>query len=430
MLDLDTIRTRTEEVRANCTNRRIDADVDAVLRLADDRSDLIQETERMRARRNELSGQIPKASDADRPALVEEAQRLKAEVAEKEQALADVEQRLRAEQAKIPNLTHPDAPVGEDESANRQLRQWGQIPEFDFEPKDHVALGEALDLLDFDSATKVTGSNFYFLKNEAVLLDIALQRFALDVLREKGFTLHTTPDLARMDVLEGTGFNPRGEESQIYRIDGQDLGLIATAEITLGGILKGEILPAAALPLRFGGLSHCFRVESGAYGRASRGLYRVHQFTKVEMFAFTLPEQSDAMHEEMLAVEEDIYQRLGLPYRVVDICTGDLGGPAYRKFDLEAWMPGRGEGGEWGEITSTSNCTDYQARRLAIRFRREKGAKPELVHTLNGTAVAVSRTLLAILENGQQADGSIVVPEVLRPLCGLERIGPREAGAS
>ena len=430
MLDLDTIRTRTDEVRQNCANRRIDADVDAVLRLADERSDLIQETERMRARRNELSGQIPQASDTDRPALVEEAQRLKADVAEKEQGLADVEQRLRAEQAKIPNLTHPDAPVGEDESANREIRRWGEIPEFDFEPKDHVALGEALDLLDFDSATKVTGSNFYFLKNEAVLVDLALQRFALEILREKGYTLHTTPDLARMDVLEGTGFNPRGEESQIYRIDGQDLGLIATAEITLGGILKDEILPAGNLPLRYGGLSHCFRVESGAYGRAGRGLYRVHQFTKVEMFAFTLPEQSDAMHEEMLGIEEHIYQRLGLPYRVVDICTGDLGGPAYRKFDLEAWMPGRGEGGEWGEITSTSNCTDYQARRLAIRFRREHGAKPELVHTLNGTAVAVSRTLLAILENGQQADGSVVVPEALRPLCGLERIGPRDAAAS
>ena len=429
MLDLDTIRTRTEEVRAGCANRRIDADVDAVLRLAEARSELIQEVERMRARRNELSGRIPRATDADRPALVQEAQALKADVAEKEQALADVEQRLRAEQSRIPNLTHPDAPVGEDTSANRQLRRWGDVPEFDFEPKDHVALGEALDLLDFDSATKVTGSDFYFLKNEAVLVDLALQRFALEVLRDKGFTLHATPDLARMDVLEGTGFTPRGEESQIYRIDGQDLGLIATAEITLGGILKDEILPADALPLRYGGLSHCFRVESGAYGRASRGLYRVHQFTKVEMFAFTLPEQSDAMHDEMLGIEEAIYQRLGLPYRVVDICTGDLGGPAYRKFDLEAWMPGRGEGGEWGEITSTSNCTDYQARRLAIRFRREQGAKPELVHTLNGTAVAVSRTLLAILENYQQADGSVVVPEVLRPLCGLERIGPQAAGA-
>jgi len=430
MLDLDTIRTRTDEVRANCANRRIDADVDAVLRLADERSELIQAIERMRARRNDLSGRIPKASDADRPALVQEAQALKTHIAEKEETLADVEQRLRTEQAKIPNLTHPDAPVGADEAANRELRRWGEPTEFDFQPKDHVALGEALDLLDFDSATKVTGSNFYFLKNEAVLVDLALERFALELLRDKGFTLHSTPDLARMDVLEGTGFNPRGEETQIYRIDGQDLGLIATAEVTLGGLLKDQILPADALPLRYGGLSHCFRVESGAYGRAGRGLYRVHQFTKVEMFAFTLPEQSEAMHEEMLGIEEEIYQRLGIPYRVVDISTGDLGGPAYRKYDLEAWMPGRGDAGEWGEITSTSNCTDYQARRLAIRFRRAKGAKPELVHTLNGTAVAVSRTLLAILENYQQADGSVLVPEVLRPLCGLDRIGPRPAGAS
>ena len=425
MLDLDTIRTRTDEVRANCANRRIAADVDAVLGLADERSGLIQDIEGMRARRNELSGQIPKASKDDRPALVDEAQRLKADVAEQEQALADVETRLRAEQSKIPNLTHPDAPVGTDESANRELRRWGEPRAFDFQPKDHVAIGEALDLIDFDSATKVTGSNFYFLKNEAVLVDLALQRFALDVLREKAFTLYATPDMARMEVLEGTGFNPRGQESQIYRIEGQDLGLIATAEITLGGILKDEILDADRLPLRLGGLSHCFRVESGAYGRASRGLYRVHQFTKVEMFAFTTPEQSDAVHEELVGIEEEIFQRLGIPYRVVDICTGDLGGPAYRKYDLEAWMPGRGDAGEYGEVTSTSNCTDYQARRLAIRFRREKGAKPELVHTLNGTAVAVSRTLLAILENYQQADGSVVVPEVLRPLVGLDRIGPR-----
>jgi len=425
MLDLDTIRARTEEVRTNCANRRIDADVDAVLRLADERSGLIQAIEAMRARRNELSGQIPKAADADRPAMVDEAQQIKADLARKEQALADVEETLRAEQAQIPNLTHPDSPVGEDESANRELRRWGTVPTFDFEPKDHLALGEALDLVDFESATKVTGTNFYFLKNEAVLLDLALQRFALDLLAEKGYTPHTTPDLARMDVLEGTGFNPRGEESQIYRIAGQDLGLIATAEITLGGILKDTILDAADLPLRLAGLSHCFRLESGAYGRASRGLYRVHQFTKVEMFAFTAPERSDALHEEMLGIEEEIYQRLGLPYRVVDICTGDLGGPAYRKYDIEAWMPGRGEGGDWGEITSTSNCTDYQARRLAIRFRREKGAKPELVHTLNGTAIAISRTLLALLENGQQADGSVVVPEVLRPLTRFDRIGPR-----
>jgi seryl-tRNA synthetase len=228
-----------------------------------------------------------------------------------------------------------------------------------------------------------------------------------------------------MRVLEGTGFSPRGAETQIYRLEGFDLGLIATAEITLGGLLMDQIIADERLPLKLGGLSHCFRVEAGAYGRAGRGLYRVHQFTKVEMFAFTRPEESDAMHLELLRIEESIYQQLGLPYRVVDIATGDLGGPAYRKFDLEAWMPGRGEGGEWGEITSTSNCTDYQARRLGIRFRRGHGRKPELVHTLNGTAIAISRTLLAILENYQQADGSVVVPEVLRPWVGKDRIGPR-----
>jgi seryl-tRNA synthetase len=425
MLDLETIRTRTDEVRRNTADRNMKADIDKVLRLADRRSDLIQEGDSLRNRRKELSQRIPKASDAQRPALVEEAAALKGPIAQKEAELAQVEEELRSEQARIPNLTHPDAPVAKDETGNRELRRWGQIPRFDFQPKDHVALGEALGLIDFDSATKVTGANFFFLMNEAVLLELALCRFALETLAREGFILHTTPDLARMRVLEGTGFNPRGEETQIYRVDGFDLGLIATAEITLGGILMDEIVPAERLPILVGGLSHCFRVEAGAYGRASRGLYRVHQFTKVEMFAFTRPEESDAMHHRLLAIEEKIYQALGIPYRVIDICTGDLGGPAYRKFDLEAWMPGRGEGGEYGEITSASNCTDYQARRLGIRFRPAQGKKPELVHTLNGTAIATSRTLIAILENYQQADGSVLVPEVLRPLTAFDRIGPR-----
>ena len=427
MLDLDTIRTRTDEVRANTANRRMTADVDAVLAMADERSALIQQIDGLRSRRKTLSDAVRKAADTDRPAMVEQATDLKTTIAQREKSLADVEARLREEQARIPNLTHPDAPVGEDETANRELSRWGEPPQFDFEPRDHLELGEALDILDFDSGTKVAGTGFYFLKNEAVLLELALVRFALDVLRREGFALYATPDMARMKVLEGTGFSPRGEESQIYRIDGQDLGLIATAEITLGGLLMDTILDAARLPLKVGGVSHCFRVEAGAYGRASRGLYRVHQFTKVEMFAFTAPEDSEAMHQEMLRIEENIYQQLGIPYRVVDVCTGDLGGPAYRKFDLEAWMPGRGDGGDWGEITSTSNCTDYQARRLAIRFRRAKGKKPELVHTLNGTAIAASRTPVAILENYQQADGSVIVPEVLRPLTGFDRISPNDA---
>jgi seryl-tRNA synthetase len=401
------------------------ADIDKVLRLADERSAIIVELDAARSRRKDISSRVPKAIEAERPALIQEVGGLKTKIAGLEARQEAVEKELREEQSKIPNLTHPESPIGADEAHNKELRRWGDIPKFDFKPRDHVAIGEALGLVDFDAGTKVTGSNFYFLKNEAVLLELALARFALETLQREGFTLHETPDMAKMKVLEGCGFSPRGEESQIYRIEGMDLGLIATAEITLGGMLMDEILPGDKLPMKSGGISHCFRVEAGAYGRASRGLYRVHQFTKVEMFAFTRPEDSDAMHLDLLRIEESIYQRLGIPYRVIDICTGDLGGPAYRKFDLEAWMPGRGEGSQWGEITSTSNCTDYQARRLGIRFRRAQGAKPELVHTLNGTAIAMSRTIIAILENYQQADGSVVVPEALRPLCGFDRIGPR-----
>jgi seryl-tRNA synthetase len=425
MLDLETIRTRTDEVRRNTENRRMKADIDKVLRLADERSAIIVELDAARSRRKDISSRVPKATEAERPALVQEVGGLKTKIAELEARQESVEKELRDEQSKIPNLTHPESPIGPDEAHNKELRRWGDVPKFDFKPRDHVAIGEDLNLVDFDAGTKVTGSNFYFLKNEAVLLELALARFALETLQREGFTLHETPDMAKMKVLEGCGFSPRGEESQIYRVEGMDLGLIATAEITLGGMLMDEILPGEKLPMKSGGISHCFRVEAGAYGRAGRGLYRVHQFTKVEMFAFTRPEDSDAMHLDLLRIEESIYQRLGIPYRVIDICTGDLGGPAYRKFDLEAWMPGRGEGGQWGEITSTSNCTDYQARRLGIRFRRAQGAKPELVHTLNGTAIAMSRTIIAILENFQQADGSVAVPEALRPLCGFDRIGPR-----
>ncbi|NMC21363.1 MAG: serine--tRNA ligase, partial [Thermogutta sp.] len=237
-----------------------------------------------------------------------------------------------------------------------------------------------------------------------------------------GFIPMTTPDLARNEVLEGIGFLPRGPETQIYSIENSDLSLIATAEITLGGYYAGRVLEAESLPIKLAGVSHCFRTEAGAHGRAARGIYRVHQFTKVEMFAFTLPQQSDAMLEHLLRLECRIFDGLGIPYRVIDTASGDLGGPAYRKYDLEAWMPGRAD---FGEITSTSNCTDYQARRLDIRYRvkGEKGTR--FVHTLNGTAVAVSRALIAVLENYQQADGSVVIPEVLRAWVGKDRIAPR-----
>lgn len=249
-------------------------------------------------------------------------------------------------------------------------------------------------------------------------------RFALDECMKNGFVPMTTPDLARDEVISGAGFNPRGNESQIYSIENADISLVGTAEITVGGYHMNEAIDEARLPLRYVALSHCFRTEAGSYGRTEYGLYRIHQFSKVEMFVFASPEQSEAVHQEILRMEEEIWKKLEIPYRVVDICTGDLGGPAYRKYDLEAWMPGKpveeGRGG-WGEITSTSNCTDYQARRLGIKVKRADGSV-EFLHTLNGTAISLARALLTVIENGQQADGSILIPKVLIPYCGFDRL--------
>jgi seryl-tRNA synthetase len=296
---------------------------------------------------------------------------------------------------------------------------------FDFERRDHLELGQSLELLDFESASKVTGQKFYYLKNEAVLLELALLRFAIEMAREAGYTPHATPDLARRAMVDKMAFSPRGEETQIYSIADTDLDLVGTAEITLGGLGADAIFEQSDLPVRLSGVSHCFRTEAGSHGRESKGLYRVHQFSKVELFAFTTPEQAVAVHEEMLAIEERIMQALELPYRVIDIATGDLGAPAYRKFDVEAWLPGRGESGDYGEVTSTSNCTDFQARRLKARYRRSDAKKNSLVHTLNGTAVAIPRMLIALLENHQQQDGSVGVPKALQAYTGFDRIGPR-----
>ena len=421
MLDLRYVRENPEAVAENCRNRGIVADIDLVVKLADRRSGLIQELNELKHQQNQLAKSVGGERDpARRMYLIAESRRMKEAIPERETELQMVERRLREEMLKIPNMTHPDSPIGKDDTENVELKRVGEIPTFDFEPRDHVELGEALGIIDFEAGTKVAGSKFYFLRADAVLLELGLVRYALDMLIERGYEPTITPDLARDEALVGTGFIPRGPETQIYSIEDSDLSLVATAEITLAGSLAGDILNEERLPVRLAGLSHCFRTEAGSHGRASRGLYRVHQFTKVEMFGFTTPEQSDAMHEEMLGIEEEIFQGLGIPYRVVDICTGDLGGAAYRKYDLEAWMPGRDA---YGEITSTSNTTDYQARRLQIRYRKD-GGRPQLLHTLNGTAVAVSRALIPILENYQQEDGSIIVPEALVPYIGKSAIEP------
>jgi seryl-tRNA synthetase len=425
MLDPAFIRDHLEEVRTNCRHRNVTADVDRVVQLEDERKRLVQETQRLQQRQNELSKLIPKEKDpSQKQALVQEGRSLREKVGGLETQLKQVEADLHAVLMTIPNMTHPGAPVGTTAADNKVISRFGEPRPFDFQAKDHIALAEALDLVDFEAGSRVAGPKFYFLKNEAVLLELALVQYALGVLIREGYTPIITPDVARVDVLEGIGFIPRGPETQIYSLENTDLCLIATAEITLGGMHRDQILDELQLPLKYVGLSHCFRTEAGAPGRDTRGLFRVHQFTKVEMFAFCAPDQSEVLHRELLAIEEKIFQGLQLPYHVIDTCTGDLGGPAYRKYDLEAWMPGRGEKGEYGEVTSTSNCTDYQARRLNIRYKVPGQKGTRFVHTLNGTAVAVSRAIVAILENNQQADGSVVIPEVLRPWVGKDRIGP------
>jgi seryl-tRNA synthetase len=424
MLDLQYICDHVDEVAENCRNRGVAVDLAAFLNLRNDRGLLISQVDRCRREQNELSAQIPKEKDAQKKQeLIARGKELRQLVTQKEADLKETETALRTEQAKIPNMTHPAAPVGRLAEDNKVVRTWGTRRAFDFKPLDHVDLAKKHDLLDMEAGARVTGHGFYFLKNEAVLLEMALIQYAMQKLVAEGFALHTTPDLARDDVLEGIGFNPRGPETQIYSIQGTDLSLVATAEITLGGTQKDQILDGQKLPLLIAGLSHCFRTEAGAHGKATRGIYRVHQFTKVEMFAFTRPDQSDTVHEKIVRVEEDLFQGLKIPYQVIDTCTGDLGGPAYRKYDLEAWMPGRGENGEYGEVTSASNCTDYQARRLGTRFKMPEAKGTQFAHTLNGTAVAATRAIIAILENYQQADGSIVVPDVLRPWVGKDKIG-------
>jgi seryl-tRNA synthetase len=426
MLDLQFICDNAELVAENCGNRGVDVDVPTVVKLRHRRGDLQQKGDSLRSEQKSVSKQTGQAKSAeDREPLIARGKELRTEVSSAEEELAAVQCELNDLVSQIPNLSHPDAPVGKIDKENIEVRRVGKLPNFDFKPLDHVELAAKHDLIDFEGGARVAGAGFYFLKNEAVFLEMALIQFAMEKLRDEGFTVHSTPDLAREDVLHGTGYNPRGEETQIYSIANTDLSLVATAEIPLGGLLKDQIVDLDRLPLKYAGVSHCFRTEAGAAGKASRGIYRVHQFSKVEMFGFTAPdiEASNDFHDEIIRIEEEIFQALGIPYRVVDTCTGDLGGPAYRKFDLEAWMPGRGDSGEFGEVTSASNCTDYQARRLSIRTRVPDKKGTQFVHTLNGTAVAVSRALVAILENYQRADGTIGIPEVLQKWVGREQIG-------
>ena len=425
MLDYKFIKDNLDAVKENIKNRNMTADADIVVKLYDERTAMVTELQALQQKRNENAQSMKQKLDNDkRQELIAAGKAIKDEIATLEAKLKETEEKLDEAARQIPNMVHPKAPIGKLDTENLEVKVSGTPRKFDFEPKDHVQIAETLDILDFDRGTKVSGPKFYYLKNEAVFLEQALIMYALNTLRKHGFEMFITPDVAKEEVLKGIGFNPRGNESNVYSIEEEGTCLVATAEITLGGYHSDEILDKAKLPLLYGGLSHCFRREAGAAGPFSKGLYRVHQFDKVEMFAYATPEQSDEIHEKLRQIEEEIFEGLGLPFHVVDTCTGDLGAPAYRKWDLEAWMPGR-NGGEYGEVTSTSNCTDYQARRLNIKYKDDDG-KNKYVHTLNGTAIAVGRAMLAILENYQNADGSVTIPEVLVPYCGFDKILPKK----
>lgn len=414
MLDIKFIRENAAKVKKNNKNRRADVDVDRLLDLDNVRRERILQIENLRAIRNQKSKIKPNADEILKMREVGH----DIDLAEKE--LAGIEIEYKDLLGKIPNLTHPDAPIGAEEDF-KVVETRGKKPKFDFAPKDHEQLMLDLDLIDFERGAKVAGAKFYFAKNELVRLNQALINYGIDVVTKHGYTLMETPDAAKKDISAGIGYNPRGPETQVYSIENTDLSLIGTAEITMGGYHANEVLDLSEGPKKYVALSHCFRTEGGAYGKTNKGLYRVHQFTKLEMFIYSKPEDSEKMHKELLTIEREICDNLEIPYRVIDIASADLGGPAYRKYDLEAWMVMVGEEGGYGEITSTSNCTDYQARRLNIKYRTNDG-KNEFVHTLNGTAVVLSRFPVAIFENHQQTDGSIKIPKVLQKYTGFDVI--------
>lgn len=417
MIDPNLIRKQPDKIKKNTEERNMNPSVvDEWIQIDAKRNELIQKIDTNRAERNKISAAIQGRPDE---ATLENVKKLKSEVEVLERELKEIESKWNDLISQIPNLHHPDVKIGKTDEDNIVIEHRGVKPEFDFEPKDHLQIGTELGILDFEAGSKVTGSQFYYLKNDAVLLEFALIQYGLRKFIEKGFELFMTPDMAKSRYYLATGYAPRGDEAQTYEIKDQDLGLIATAEVTMAGYHADELFKKEDLPKKYVAISHSYRREAGAYGKYSKGLYRVHQFTKLEMFGYCTAEESEAMHLEFLEIEKEIADELGFHYRVIDMCSGDLGAMATRKFDLEAWMPGRND---YGEITSTSNCTDYQARNLNIRYKDTDGEN-KFAHMLNGTAIVLSRFPVAIMENFQQADGTVKIPDVLVPFMGKEYIG-------
>ncbi len=421
MLDIRQIIENTELVRNSIKRRGVNANLDAVLDLYAKQKTLKIALDNKRFESNIIAKKIPTLKDKEKQDYIKNGRSLNQEITLLEEEMRILDNDFFEAMLEIPNILAEDTPQGASDADNVIIKNHLTPREFDFVPKDHVELGKSLDLIDFDAGAKVTGSKFYFLKNEAVFLELALKLFAIQIASQHGYTALITPDLAKKSIMKGTGFSPRGEESNIYNLEDLDLSLIATAEIPVGGLHSEEILEEDKLPLKYVAESHCFRREAGSAGKESKGLYRVHQFSKIELFQITKPEDAETALKEILTLEEKIYCLLELPYRVVRICDGDLGAAAHKKYDIEVWMPGRNSDEKYGEVTSASNCTDFQSRRLNIKYRTKENKKI-YPYTLNGTAIALSRTMMAILENYQQKDGSVIIPNVLRPYTGFDVI--------
>lgn len=423
MLDIAFIREFPDLVKAGAEKKRLKVDIDRLLEVDRQRRALITESEQLRAERNRKSKAVSSSPAGEREALLAETKMITERLKRIEADLAPLEREFERLMLQVPNIPAPDVPEGLTEADNVEVRRWGEPPAFPFTPRDHVELGEALDLIDIRRAARIAGTRTYYLKNEAVLLELAVLRFALDHMLRKGFTPMLVPHLVRDEAMIGTAYFPGGEE-QAYRIERDELNLIGTSEVPLTAYHYDEILSEAELPKRYVGLSTCYRREAGTYGRDTRGLYRIHQFHKVEQVIICVADEQVSMaeHEGIVRNAEEVLQALQLPYRVVSVCGGDLGLPQVKKYDIETWMPSRNA---YGETHSASRFYDFQARRLRLRYRDRQG-KTRYAHTLNNTVIASPRILIPILEIYQQQDGSVVVPEVLRPyMAGLERIQPK-----
>jgi seryl-tRNA synthetase len=425
MLDIKLIREQPKLVLENLKKRNEPEKVELfkMLVAADKKwRELRAQANKLRKERNEISKEIAelkkKGKDAEKK--MKEAEELPAKIKEVEYTASKFESKVHGALMRIPNMLHDSVPVGEDESDNVEIRRWGEPPKFDFKPKSHLEILEGLDLIDAPAGAKVAGSGFFYLKGELVLLDMALQRFAIDFLVKKGFTLIEPPFMVNKIPYEAMIGDPTDFSEASYKIEGENLYLIPTAEYPLGAIYMDKTFNKSELPAKLVGISPCFRREVGTHGKYAKGLYRMHQFNKVEQFVFCLPDKSWQWLEELQKNSEQLYQALGLHYRVVNVCTGDIGTKAAKKYDTEVWMAD----GKFREVGSNSNCTDYQARRLGIKFREKSGKPPiDFVHILNNTAFATSRTMLAILEQFQQKDGSVIIPEPLRPyMNGIEKL--------